>query len=238
MRLDNYLFSAGHTASRNRAKELICNGKIKVDGLIVTKPAFVVDMERIPEIEILEEVVYVSRAAGKLKSFLAHHPLEIRGKRCLDIGSSTGGFVQVLLEHGAQSVTAVDVGSDQLHPSLRELPQVISVEQTDIRQFQTDVPFDIVTCDVSFVGIAHILPDIDRLAKSDIVLLFKPQFEVGRDVRRTRKGVVKNQKAIEMVKQKFLDETFARGWCCLCEAESEIKGKEGNAEIFFHFQKR
>ncbi|HHD77597.1 MAG TPA: TlyA family RNA methyltransferase, partial [Campylobacteraceae bacterium] len=180
MRLDHYLFAAHYTTSRNRAKALICDGKVRVSGRIVSKPAFVIDEADAPPIEILEEVIYVSRAGMKLKRFLQKHPLQIAGKRALDIGSSTGGFLQVLLEEGAAQVTGVDVGSDQLHPSLRKDPRVQSVEQTDIRDFTASVPFEVVTCDVSFMGISHILPDIDRLASRDILLLFKPQFEVGR----------------------------------------------------------
>ena len=180
MRLDHYLYKHHFTHSRNQAKELIINYKISVNGIVITKPSFEILSENQPQIEIAQNYIYVSRAAEKLKQFLQRHPVEISGKKCLDIGSSTGGFVQVLLEEGAASVTGVDVGKAQLHKLLQEDSRVISVEETDIRRFETDEKFNVVTCDVSFVGVAHILPDIDRLAERDIIILFKPQFEVGK----------------------------------------------------------
>ena len=237
MRLDHYLFHHHYTQSRNQAKALITGGKVSVDGTIVRKASHEIPDDTEPQIDILQEKLYVSRAAEKLKGFLQNHPLEISGKKCLDIGSSTGGFVQVLLEEGAATVTGVDVGKAQLHEVLRRDARVVSVEETDIREFQTSERFDIVTCDVSFVGIGYILHDIDRVAKEDIVLLFKPQFEVGKDVKRTRRGVVKNQKAIDQVMEKFVSETFKLGWKLIATEASQVKGKEGNAEIFYHFRK-
>ncbi len=237
MRLDHYLFEAGYTDSRNKAKVLITGKKVRVDGAIVTRPAFAVDPQTPLRVEILESRLYVSRAALKLKAFLAAHPVVIADKVCLDIGSSTGGFVEVLLEEGARSVTGVDVGHGQLHEKLRADPRVISVENTDIRHFQSGRRYDIVTCDVSFVGVGHILSDIDRLAKADIILLFKPQFEVGREVARTRRGVVKSRQAIDRAVERFLAQSTLYGWKLIEQRESETKGKEGNVEIFFHFGK-
>ncbi len=237
MRLDHYLHQHRYTTSRNKAKELILAGKVRVDGDTIRKPAFAIEGDE-AAIEIGEDAHYVGRAALKLKGFLKSSGLAVSGRRCLDIGSSTGGFVQVLLEAGAAAVTGVDVGSGQLHPSLREDDRVISVEETDIRDFFPDRRFDLITCDVSFVGIAHILPDIDRLAKRDIVLLFKPQFEVGREARRTRRGVVTERHAIAAAEARFLAETRKYGWEPVDRQASELKGKAGNVEIFFHFQKR
>ncbi len=238
MRLDHFLFTHHYTQSRNQAKALILSGEVCVDGLVIRKPAWDICADKKPRIEILQKQLYVSRAALKLKAFLSEHHVRIEGRRCLDIGSSTGGFVQVLLEMGAREVTGVDVGREQLHSTLRDDPRVVSVEETDIRDFDAAEPFDLVTCDVSFVGVAHILRDIDRLAGADILLLFKPQFEVGPQVKRTRKGVVKDQKAIERVKQQFVDQTRELGWELITEAVSKIKGKEGNVEIFFQFRKK
>ncbi len=237
MRLDHYLFYHKFTQSRNQAKMLITEGKVSIDGTIVVKPSFEISQSQKPSVEILAERVYVSRAAEKLKFFLKEHPVAIEGKRCLDIGSSTGGFVQVLLEYGAAEVTGVDVGRGQLHETLRRDARVVSIEEQDIRDFHSDTLFDVVTCDVSFVGVGHILKDIDRLAKGEIILLFKPQFEVGREVKRTRKGVVKNQQAIRVVMEKFESETYRLGWRLLTRENSQVKGKEGNAEIFYHFRK-
>jgi 23S rRNA (cytidine1920-2'-O)/16S rRNA (cytidine1409-2'-O)-methyltransferase len=110
MRLDNYIYNQGLSNSRNKAKELIKNKQVKVDGVLVDKPSF--EVEDV-EIEILQDIVYVSRAGYKLDGFLKEHQVDIKEKECLDIGSSTGGFVEVLLNKGAKSVTAVDVGSNQ-----------------------------------------------------------------------------------------------------------------------------
>jgi 23S rRNA (cytidine1920-2'-O)/16S rRNA (cytidine1409-2'-O)-methyltransferase len=144
----------------------------------------------------------------------------------------------VLLEYGAAEVTGVDVGKEQLHELLQHDSRVISIEETDIRDFQTSRKFDIVTCDVSFVGIGYILKDIDRLAQKDIILLFKPQFEVGKEVKRTKKGVVKDQHAVAIVQEKLESEIFKMGWELIMCQNSQVKGKEGNAEIFYHFRKK
>jgi len=234
MRLDNYIYDKGLTNSRNKAKELIKKKLVKVDGVIVDKPSL--DVEDV-KIEILEDTVYVSRAGYKLEGFFKEHYIDIKEKECLDIGSSTGGFVEVLLKRGAKEVVAVDVGSDQLHSSLKDNPKVKSFEKTNIKDFQSDKRFDVVTCDVSFTGIKHILDDIDRLSKCDIVILFKPQFEVGKDVKRDKRGVVKDKKAIDRVQVDFESETFKLGWQQVVKKESVLRGKEGNVEIFYHFKK-
>jgi 23S rRNA (cytidine1920-2'-O)/16S rRNA (cytidine1409-2'-O)-methyltransferase len=234
IRLDTYLFENNFTQSRNKAKELILNGDVLVNGKIITKPALMVLDE---EIKIISSHQYVSRAGDKLKNFLLQHPLEIKGKYCLDVGSSTGGFVEVLLEYGAKEVVGVDVGSAQLHPTLQNHERVISVEGCDIRDFNAS-PFDIVTCDVSFVGSEHILSSLDRLSKRDIIMLFKPQFEVGRTVKRDRKGVVKDSNAIIDAQKRFEAHFAQFSWLLETKAISKIKGKEGNVEIFYHFRKK
>ena len=234
IRLDTYLFENNFTQSRNKAKELILNGDVLVDGKIITKPALMVLDE---EIKIVSFYQYVSRAGDKLKNFLLQHPLNIEGKSCLDVGSSTGGFVEVLLEYGAKEVVGVDVGSAQLHPKLQNQERVKSVEGCDIRDFES-APFDIVTCDVSFVGSEHILPSLDRLSKGDIVMLFKPQFEVGRAVKRDRKGVVKDSRAIIDAQKRFEAHFAQFAWRLEVKEISKIKGKEGNVEIFYHFRKK
>lgn len=238
MRLDHYLYKNGYTNSRNKAKELILSQKVSVNNNIITKASFNINNNLDHKIEILQEHVYVSRAADKLKAFLSDYIIEITGRRCLDIGSSTGGFVEVLLENGAQKVVAVDVGTNQLHYSLRNDPRVICKEQTDIRNYQEDTCFDVVTCDVSFVGIEYIIEDIDRLACQDIIILFKPQFEVGKEVKRTKKGVVKNPRAIALAQKKFEALCLILGWHLRDKRASKIYGKEGNIEFFYHYTKR
>ncbi len=234
MRLDSYILQKGLTNSRNKAKELIQNGKVLVDKKVITKPSFDV---KDAQIEILQDIVYVSRAGYKLEGFLKEIDLDLKDKECLDIGSSTGGFVQVLLLNGAKEIVAVDVGSNQLHNSLKKEKIVKSFENTNIKDFKSSKKFDLVTCDVSFVGVEAILDDIDRLAKKDIIILFKPQFEVGKDVKRDRYGVVKDKKAIEFAKKRFESECFKRGWILKTKKNSVLKGKEGNVEIFYYYKK-
>ncbi len=234
-RLDTFLFEKDFTQSRNKAKELILNGDVLVDGKITTKPSlFVTD----PEIKIIASKQYVSRAGDKLKNFLLTHPVMIEERRCLDIGSSTGGFVEVLLEYGAKEVVGVDVGQEQLHPRLKADSRIKSVEGCDIRDFKSSSCFDIVTCDVSFVGSEYILPSIDRLSCGEIIMLFKPQFEVGRGVKRDKKGVVKDLAAIISAQKRFETHFMQFDWELQSKVESEVKGKEGNVEIFYHFRKK
>ncbi|HIC78841.1 MAG TPA: TlyA family RNA methyltransferase, partial [Sulfurovum sp.] len=159
------------------------------------------------------------------------------GKIALDIGSSTGGFVQILLENEVKSVTAVDVGSNQLHHSLRDNPKIKVFEETDIRAFKTDEIFEIVTCDVSFISILHIIDDIDRLSDRDMILLFKPQFEVGRNVKRDSRGVVIDDKAIKIAIESFENRTSELGWKLCYSTISKLAGKSGNVEYIYHFRK-
>jgi len=182
---------------------------------------------------------YVSRAARKLENFLAEHPVELKGKRALDIGSSTGGFAQIVLENGVETLDCVDVGSDQLHISLRENEKLSLHEETDIREYQNDEHFEVITCDVSFISILQITDDIDRLAGegTDIVILYKPQFEVGKDVKRDSKGVVQDVDAIARRKEAFEAEALKLGWEQKYQALSQVQGKEGNQEYLYHFVK-
>jgi len=233
MRLDKYLVEKGYFESRNRALDAIKRGKVFVDG-VVAKASYKCD--ETTNIDIDQEKFYVSRSAKKLELFLEEYPIPLEGKVALDIGSSTGGFVQILLENKVASVSCVDVGSNQLHHSLRGKSRVDVYEETDIRDFSAD-GFDVITCDVSFISILQILEAIDRLARADMVLLFKPQFEVGRNVKRDSRGVVVNQEAIAEAKAKFEVRTKELGWQQLYETTSKLAGKSGNIEYIYHFRK-
>jgi len=235
MRLDNYLASQKLAQSRNKAQELIKNSKVLVDGKIIIKPSFEVTSSM--SIEINADIQYVSRAAEKLFTFLLENRVEIFSKRCLDIGASTGGFTQILLENGAEHVDAVDVGTMQLHETLRNDKRVTSFENCDIREFKSEYSYELVTCDVSFVSILYLLDSIDNLAQSDIIILYKPQFEVGKNARRNRTGVVLDNYAVDVAKFNFLTTYEKLGWKLVVTEESKLKGKEGNAEYFYHFRK-
>lgn len=235
MRLDQYLAKYHNIQSRNKAHELIKNNKIKVDGNIISKPSFKIEEQM--EITILESDFYVSRAAYKLKHFLEEINLPLKNLDALDIGSSTGGFTQILLNNDVKTITCVDVGSNQLHESLKEYDNITFHEKTDIRDFNHEQGFDIVTCDVSFISILNIIDAIDRLAKSNIIILFKPQFEVGNNVKRDKKGVVKDKKAIDLARIRFIDATKLLKWRLIHSSMSKLQGKDGNHEELFYFSK-
>ncbi|WP_345986392.1 TlyA family RNA methyltransferase [Sulfurimonas sp. HSL-1656] len=234
MRLDHYLVEAGLAPTRSKAQQLVKAGSVTVEGSVVTKPAFDVTSQ---QVAVTEAMPYVSRAALKLKGFLPSLPFDVRGMYALDIGASTGGFTQVLLEAGAAAVDAVDVGRDQLHPEVKADPRVRSFEQTDIRRFAPGRSYDVVTSDVSFISLHHILDDVERLAAHWIVLLFKPQFEVGRDAARDRKGVVTDQAAIAKAMADFEAACAARGWRLCVKEQAAITGKEGNSETCYCFER-
>jgi len=235
MRLDNYLVENGFFESRNKAQEAIKSGKVLVDNTTITKPSFKVTSNNI---KVKQNKFYVSRAAKKLEEYLKEFFIDFKDKRVLDVGSSTGGFTQIALENGAKSVDCVDVGSNQLHPTLRENSKVNVYENMDIRDFKGE-KYDIIISDVSFISLLKIVNSINHLAKNNtiITLLFKPQFEVGKDAKRDKRGVVQDKEAIKIAKENFLKETQKLNWTLLDNKVSKISGKEGNIEEFFTFKK-
>lgn len=236
-RLDTALVELGFFESRNQAVEAIKAKEVFIDGKIITKASFKVDLDS--KIEVVEKKRYVSRAAWKLKYYLEEFPIALEGKRAIDIGSSTGGFSEVLLEGGVKSLDCVDVGSDQLHPKIRASKRVRVFEKRDIRDFKAEKKYEVIVSDVSFISLRKILNSIDNLTKdeSEIILLFKPQFEVGKDAKRDKKGVVVDSKAIQKAKDEFEKEAKALGWRLIREVPSKQKGKEGNLEYIYHFKK-
>ena len=236
MRLDKYLVEEGYFESRNRAHDAIKAGKVKVNGKV---PKVSQKIDENTSVEVEDEKFYVSRAARKLENFLVEYPMDFNGKRALDIGSSTGGFAQIVLENGVASLSCVDVGKEQLHISLRNEKRISLYEETDIRDFEVQEAFELLTCDVSFISILQIIEDIDRLAKAgaDIVILYKPQFEVGKDVKRDSRGVVQDVDAIVRRKEAFEEEAVKLGWELKYQALSQVAGKEGNQEYLYHFVK-
>lgn len=236
MRLDKYLVEEGYFESRNRANDAIKAGHVMIDGK-QAKASAKVDENTVVEVE--DTKFYVSRAARKLENFLADHDIDMKNKRALDIGSSTGGFAQIVLENAVASLSCVDVGKDQLHISLRDEERLSLYEETDIRDFSAEETFELITCDVSFISILQIIEDIDRLGSTgtDIVILYKPQFEVGKDVKRDSKGVVQDLDAIARRKEEFEAEALKLGWNEKYQSESKVQGKEGNQEYLYHFVK-
>ena len=234
MRLDEYLVKNDFVDSRNKAKELIKNSKIKVDGKIITKPSFNVEN---PKIEVLQKI-YVSRAAWKLKNYLEKYNINFNEKSVIDVGSSTGGFSEVALEKGAKRIVCVDVGNNQLHSKIRESKKVEVFENTDIRDFESKENFDMLISDVSFISLVKIFDKLNKLAKNEMILLFKPQFEVGKDAKRDKKGVVIDKEAIKKSQINFENKIKEYNWEILRKEKSSIKGKEGNIEYIYHLRRK
>ena len=236
MRLDIYLTKHFNIQSRNKALEIINSNKVKIDGKIISKASFLVNEKM--KIELLEEDFYVSRAAYKLKYFLEDlkdDKFDLKDKVALDIGSSTGGFTQILLENSIKKVFCVDVGSNQLHERVKKSEKIEFFENCDIRDFKSEIYFDIVTCDVSFISILNIIDAINSLKFQKIIILFKPQFEVGTGVKRDKKGVVKDEKAKKLARDRFLAKTLELNWILEKNSISKLEGKDGNSEEFFYF---
>jgi 23S rRNA (cytidine1920-2'-O)/16S rRNA (cytidine1409-2'-O)-methyltransferase len=223
-RLDNYLVENGLCESRNKAQTLIKEGLVSVNGEQIIKSSHT--LKESDKVAVREHKEYVSRAAFKLDAFLDELGVDVKGMNALDIGASTGGFTQVLLERGANEVTAVDVGREQLHKNLKNDARVRSYEGCDIREFKSDKELDIVVSDVAF-----------RLVKSKIILLFKPQFEVGREAKRDKNGVVTDEKAVLNAMIKFEDACALLRWKLALKSPSKLTGKEGNLEYCYFFEK-
>ena len=230
-RLDIELANRGLTQSRSQAENLIRLGQIEVDGRIASKPGQPVGPDSI--IKLLASERYVSRAGLKLASVAANFKIDFTNKVVLDIGSSTGGFTDYALQHGASRVIAVDVGTDQLHPSLRSDERIELHEKTDIRDFVTDQTIDIIVGDVSFISLREILPHVAKNLMqplTQLVAMVKPQFEAGRG--QVNKGVIKNDKVRRQILADF-EEWSQRYFVVRDKRDSDVAGQKGNVERFY-----
>ncbi|TAL14024.1 TlyA family RNA methyltransferase [Patescibacteria group bacterium] len=230
-RLDMVMTERGMTATRSQAESWIKMGKVTVDGRVMTKPGLFVRPDSV--IKLMAETQYVSRAGLKLASVAEVLKLEFKGKVVLDVGSSTGGFTDYALKNGAKKVYAVDVGTDQLHPSLRRNPQIELHEKTDIRDFRLRTMPDIIVIDVSFISLRDILPHLhENLSSPDtqIVAMVKPQFEAGKD--QTNKGIIKNDSIRRQILKDF--EIWAKNlFVIIDKRDSDVAGAKGNQERFY-----
>lgn len=232
-RLDIELTQRGITTSRSQAESWVKLGEVTVDGVVVTKPGHFVRDNADIKLNATEQ--YVSRAGLKLASVAALLQLDFRGKVVLDVGSSTGGFTDYALRHGAKKVYAIDVGTDQLHPSLRANPLIELHEKTDIRDFYVndDKP-DITVIDVSFISLRDILPHLAKSVSSErtlIAAMVKPQFEAAHG-ELGNSGVIKNDTVRRKILKDF--ELWARQYFMIInKADSEIHGARGNKERFY-----
>ena len=239
VRLDQLVFDQGFTESRERAKTTIMSGLVFVNGQKIDKPGTAVDPEA--KIEVHGDALpFVSRGGFKLDKALKVFPVDPAGKVCLDCGASTGGFTDVLLQHGAAKVYAVDVGYGQLAWKLRTDERVINLERTNLRyvtEEQIPEPIDLAVMDVSFISIRLVLPVVKGFLKpgADYICLIKPQFEAGRE-EVGKKGVVRDVRVHERVVHELLAFSREIGFSVMGLDYSPIKGPEGNIEYICHLK--
>ncbi len=229
-RLDIELVRRELVSSRSQAESLIRLGKVRVGSDVVTKAGFFVRQDAAIALE--QEKRYVSRAGLKLASVVEALGLSFEDKVVLDVGSSTGGFTDYALQHGAKKVIAVDVGTDQMHPKLRGNDKIELHEKTDIRDFHIATIPDVVVIDVSFISLRQILPSIAKLSdpQTTIVAMVKPQFEAGRD--QVAKGVIKNERIRRDVLKSF--ELWSKDMFVIQDkSDSQVAGAKGNRERFY-----
>ncbi len=229
-RLDKLMVLRGMVPTRSQAESFIRLGEVRVDGKAVTKPGEPVRADA--DIRLLAKEQYVSRAGLKLASVASALHLDFRHKVVLDVGSSTGGFTDYALRHGAKKVYAVDVGTEQLHPSLLGHPAIELHEQTDIRDFSMNETPDVVVIDVSFISLREILPAVSRLSGTDtlIAAMCKPQFEAGAHTK--HKGVIKNDKVRRDILKDF-EAWLQQRFYIVDKADSDVAGTKGNRERFY-----
>jgi len=232
-RADVLLVERGLFESRARAQDAIAHGLVTADGKVVAKPSEVLSDSAV--IEAAPAHPWVSRGGVKLAGALAQYPIEIEDHVCLDVGASTGGFTEVLLSEGAALVFAVDVGTNQLHDSLRGHPRIVSMEQTDIRSYDGKrLPQrpDVVVIDASFISLKLILPVALQLAAAPMSLLalIKPQFEAPRAA--IKKGIVRDAAIHQAVCDDIVAFAAAQGCTDIEVFPSSIPGGDGNVEFF------
>lgn len=237
-RLDAALTAMGLTPTRSQAESVIKLGEVKVNGQVITKPGYFISDTT--AIQMKEKERYVSRAGLKLASVAELLSLDFRDKIVLDVGSSTGGFTDYALKHGASKVYAVDVGTEQLHPLLRKDKRIELHEKTDIRNFKITakpgrepVMPDIIVIDVSFISLRDILPHIAHELSgphTQIAAMVKPQFEAGRN--QTNKGVIKNDAMRRQILKDF--EVWSKDYFVIKDKrDSDVSGAKGNQERFY-----
>jgi 23S rRNA (cytidine1920-2'-O)/16S rRNA (cytidine1409-2'-O)-methyltransferase len=230
IRADRLLVERGLFESRAKAQAAIAAGHVTANGVAVRKASDEIATDA--AIDARAAHPYVSRGGLKLAAAIDAFGFDPKGRVCLDVGASTGGFTEVLLERGAARIYAVDVGRGQLHASLRERPAVLSLEQTDIRALQPlDPAPDLVVMDVSFISLKQVLPAALKLATftAQLVALIKPQFEAGRE--RVKKGVVRDPALHATVCDDIIAFVASLGCRVIGVIPSPITGGDGNAEF-------
>ena len=237
IRIDILMVENGLSESRSKAQRQIMAGEVRVDGNLVYKPS----EKFLPgeDIKLSQKPRFVSRGGIKLLHAIEHFKIDCEGKICVDIGASTGGFTDCLLQNGAKKVYAIDVGYGQLHQKLRNDKRVVNWERTNIKNVEEfEEPVEIVTADASFISLEKILPVVRQWTFSsdaEIITLVKPQFEVGQIVAARGKGVIRDEEQ----RQKALDKVIAFaemiGYKFSGVTRSPITGPKGNVEFLAYF---
>jgi 23S rRNA (cytidine1920-2'-O)/16S rRNA (cytidine1409-2'-O)-methyltransferase len=238
-RLDRLLFDKGLVESRERAKAAIMEGNVTVDGVVVDKAGSLVRPDAC--IEVLHKMPYVSRGGLKLEHAIEKFNINVESKKAMDVGASTGGFTDCLLQSGAKKVIAVDVGYGQFSWNLRHDDRIVLLEKTNIRYLKKDIlPYelDLITVDVSFISLLKVIPKILEFLcpGGEVIALIKPQFEVDRkDI--GKGGVVRDErKRLEAV-ERIKDTLLAMELEVIGVTESPVKGPKGNVEYLIYFRK-
>jgi 23S rRNA (cytidine1920-2'-O)/16S rRNA (cytidine1409-2'-O)-methyltransferase len=237
-RLDLLLLERGLASTRTKAQDLIANGKVSVNGCVVTRAGEKLDAGSVIEVSEAEHP-YVSRGGLKLEAALRAFGVDPRGKAALDVGQSTGGFTDCLLRHGAERVTGIDVGTGQLAESLRADPRVEFFEKQDVRTFPATRVYALFVVDVSFVSLAHVLPvlPVHLAPDAEGIVLVKPQFEVGRDAVGSG-GIVRDAAARERAVAHVRLVCEETGFTVAGEIPSPVSGGDGNTEFLLYLQRK
>jgi len=233
MRIDVLLVERGLAESRNRAQRLVMAGEVRVEGEMIHKPSTQVAVDA--HIAIKARPLYVSRGGQKLAAALDAFSVEVAGKICGDVGASTGGFTDCLLQNGAIKVYAIDVGYGILHWKLRQDPRVVVMERTNARYLESlPEPVALVTIDASFISLALILPAVRNWfdgTQGQVVALIKPQFEAGRKAAAVHAGVIKDRAVHQAVLKATLSDAVALEFQPVGLIPSPIQGPKGNVEF-------
>ncbi len=233
MRLDVYLVQSGKAGSRERAQELIGLGNVLLNGKTCTKNSKEISVT--DTVTVTESLPFVGRGGYKLEKALDFFGITLNGKTVLDIGASTGGFTDCALQRGAKEVYAVDVGHDQLAPSLREDPRVHNLEGVHIKDLPAHYTgdADFICVDISFLSLTKVLPHLVAYsASADVVALVKPQFEI-----RHKKSVIRDPKVHREVLRSVLESATSLGYVFRGLTYSPVKGTEGNIEYLLHLRR-
>ena len=238
-RLDIILFEKGFATSRQRAQAIIMAGKVRVNDQLIDKPGR--QVLKNDKISIIgKDLPFVSRGGLKLEKALHEFQVNVTGLTCLDVGASTGGFTDCLLQNGAEHVYAVDVGYGQLAWKLRADPKVTVIERTNIRHMNIDKlpsPVDLATIDVSFISLQTVVPAVLKFLKTSasIIALIKPQFEIGKN-KVGKGGVVRNPDHHQEVIENLTAFFVRTGLDIKALSNSPVKGPKGNVEFLIHMK--